>query len=226
MTDGIGEENNSDEKSTKQKILSKAVDLFAKKGFTETTIRELADAAGLKGASIYNHFPSKNAILECILEEYASQVAVNFLAQDKLHLLENDPTPEGILTCLMLLFPKGREEYFLTQLCVILQEQYRNPVVRRFMCEEFILNIEQTIKMIFNKLIEFNKIHPDTDSDFWARMHSSVVYAYSSRRLLGIGDNMPDFLGKTLVDQLKALYAIMFSACRLESDGDVGVDAG
>jgi AcrR family transcriptional regulator len=56
---------------TKQRILDTAADLFAKKGFTETTVRELTKAIGFKNpASIYHHFQSKNAILEHLLNDY------------------------------------------------------------------------------------------------------------------------------------------------------------
>ena len=57
-------DNEPEKISTRQKILDCAIDLFATKGYTETTVRELAAAVGVKEASIYNHFSSKNSILE------------------------------------------------------------------------------------------------------------------------------------------------------------------
>jgi len=56
------------EKSTKTKILDVAIDLFAQKGFDATSMLEIAQAVGVKKASLYAHFSSKDEILEKILE--------------------------------------------------------------------------------------------------------------------------------------------------------------
>lgn len=43
-------------------IVKAALPLFARKGFAETTTRELARAAGISEALLYRHFPSKEAL--------------------------------------------------------------------------------------------------------------------------------------------------------------------
>jgi AcrR family transcriptional regulator len=55
---------------TKQRILSCAVNLFCEKGYSETAIRDIASAVGIKASSIYNHFPSKEALLMFMLNDY------------------------------------------------------------------------------------------------------------------------------------------------------------
>ena len=205
--------NNLEKTSTKQKILESAIDLFAMKGYTETTIRELAAVVGVKEASIYNHFPSKNAILEYILEEYKQQITTVFFDQGGLAGLKENPTADGILSCMMLVFPEDKVDYYMKELWVILQEQHRNPVVRKFMSEEFILSTEQVLEAIIGKLKEFNILRPDTDPDFWVKAHSSLIYAFASRLLLGIGDSSPGFSGMGMIDLLKNLYDIMLKTC-------------
>ena len=200
--------NDLEKTSTKQKILDSATDLFAMKGYTETTIRELAALVGVKEASIYNHFPSKNAILECILEEYA-QFANSFFDRRNLSTLRENPTADDILSCMMLSFPEGKVESYLKKLCVVLQEQHRNPIVRKFISEQLILSTEQVSRTIVDKLKEFNILRPDTDPDFWAKTHSSLVYAFASRLLLGIGDSSSDFSGMGMTKLLWHLYDMM-----------------
>lgn len=53
----------------KQIILSKAAALIREKGYSGTTLRELAQKSGIKGGSIYHHFASKQDILLSIMEE-------------------------------------------------------------------------------------------------------------------------------------------------------------
>jgi AcrR family transcriptional regulator len=50
-------------------ILFVAARLFARKGFAATSTREIADAAGLRQPSLFHHYPSKEAILEALLDQ-------------------------------------------------------------------------------------------------------------------------------------------------------------
>jgi AcrR family transcriptional regulator len=201
--------------STRQKILESAIQLFAMKGYTETTIRELAAAVGIKEASLYNHFPSKSAILDYILEEYAQIASPNFI-QERLVTLKDNPSAEGILSCMRLIFPEGKEEYYFKELCVIIQEQHRNPVVRKFMSEEIILSTEQVVRVIIDKLKECGHLRPDTDGDFWIKAHSSLLYAFASRALLGIGDSSSNFSGMGMVEMLQQLFDLMLKTCGVQ----------
>jgi AcrR family transcriptional regulator len=54
--------------STKERILAAAESLFAERGFAGTAVRDIAARSGLNGASLYNHFPSKQALYEAVLE--------------------------------------------------------------------------------------------------------------------------------------------------------------
>ncbi len=55
------------EKTTKERIFEVALDLFAQKGFDAVSMREIAEAVGIKKASLYSHFSSKDALLDQIL---------------------------------------------------------------------------------------------------------------------------------------------------------------
>lgn len=54
--------------STATRILDAAEALFAQRGFAGVSVREIAGQVGLNQASIYNHFPSKQALYEAVLE--------------------------------------------------------------------------------------------------------------------------------------------------------------
>lgn len=54
------------DKTTKQRIFEASLDLFAQKGFDAVSMREIADAVGIKKASLYSHFASKDALIERI----------------------------------------------------------------------------------------------------------------------------------------------------------------
>ncbi|MEO9110265.1 MAG: TetR/AcrR family transcriptional regulator [Jatrophihabitantaceae bacterium] len=48
-------------------LLALAAHLFAERGLRETTVRQIADAAGILSGSLYHHFPSKEAMVDEIL---------------------------------------------------------------------------------------------------------------------------------------------------------------
>ena len=208
----FGMDNKQEKPSTRQKILESAINLFAIKGYTETPVRELAAAVGIKEASLYNHFPSKNAILEQIMEEY-SQFTKTVFQVDKLAAIKKNPTADGILSSMTLVFPEGKEKYYLQMLYVIFQEQHRNPIVRKFLAEHYILGNENTIKTMIENLIELGIVCPDTDPYFWAQMHSSLLYTFASRHMMGIGDNAPDFPGVHMAEMLRKMYDLMLKTC-------------
>ncbi len=53
---------------TRDRILDEAEALFAHKGFAGTSVRDIANRAGLTPASLYNHFSNKDALYRAVLE--------------------------------------------------------------------------------------------------------------------------------------------------------------
>jgi AcrR family transcriptional regulator len=59
---------------TRERILDAAERVFAEKGFAGTSLRDVADAAGLRIPSLYNHFPGKESLYAAVLERGLSPV--------------------------------------------------------------------------------------------------------------------------------------------------------
>jgi AcrR family transcriptional regulator len=194
--------------STKQRILEAAVELFSVNGFTETSVRDLASAVGVNEASIYNHYPSKNAILENILEEY-TLVTQHPIDRGSLDLIIKEPTTENILKCMTLVFPEEKREYYLKMLSVILQEHFRNPLIRDFVREKLFLSTESISRAILSELAASGALEKGTDVETWVRVHSSIIYSFACRHLLGIGDSFPGFEHPGMADLLRTVYGIL-----------------
>ncbi|WP_017541069.1 TetR/AcrR family transcriptional regulator [Nocardiopsis halophila] len=54
----------------RSEILETAAEVFARQGFAATTIRQVADAAGMLAGSLYYHFDSKEAMADEILSGF------------------------------------------------------------------------------------------------------------------------------------------------------------
>ena len=59
--------------TTKKRIIIESLKLFASKGYDGVSMREIAAAVGIKGASIYNHFKGKEDIFLGIFEEMTNR---------------------------------------------------------------------------------------------------------------------------------------------------------
>ena len=53
--------------NNKEKIFEKSIALFSENGYEGVSIRKIASAVGIKESSIYNHYKSKESILDAIL---------------------------------------------------------------------------------------------------------------------------------------------------------------
>src|SRR3954454_11854924 len=54
----------------RDELLGIAAGLFAEKGFKNTTVRDIADAAGILSGSLYHHFDSKESMVDEILRQF------------------------------------------------------------------------------------------------------------------------------------------------------------
>jgi len=58
----------------RDELLAIAAGLFAEKGFKNTTVRDIADAAGILSGSLYHHFDSKESMVDEILQTFQNEL--------------------------------------------------------------------------------------------------------------------------------------------------------
>ena len=66
-----------DRGNTKREILEASLELFSVQGFEATSISQIAEAVGIRKASLYSHFESKQAILDTLVKEVLQQYAAH-----------------------------------------------------------------------------------------------------------------------------------------------------
>lgn len=62
---------------TKNKIFETAIELFKDKGFENVSVRDIAARVGIRQSAVYNHFKSKQHILDTIYDFYECQFVIN-----------------------------------------------------------------------------------------------------------------------------------------------------
>jgi AcrR family transcriptional regulator len=67
-------EQGLDKPDRRGELLAIAARLFAEKGFKNTTVRDIADAAGILSGSLYHHFDSKESMVDEILRSFQDEL--------------------------------------------------------------------------------------------------------------------------------------------------------
>lgn len=55
---------------SRRQVLDAALELFSHQGYRATSVREIAEAAGVSTGNVYHHFPDKEALFNTLLDEF------------------------------------------------------------------------------------------------------------------------------------------------------------
>lgn len=125
--------NNSD---TKSKIFNTSLRLFAANGYENVSMRNIADAVGIKVASIYYHYTSKEQILFDCYSFYAEHRYENRPKKEQYeHIIRNGAKKE-ILMALFYSFPEAVDENMTLCLYAILSRMHSDSRAMELYKEE------------------------------------------------------------------------------------------
>ena len=117
--------------NTKQEILNAALELFSVQGFEATSISQIASAVGIRKASLYSHFESKQAILDGLVQEVLAQYAQHSLFARADWEKDADSLPQTSDEAVQMI--QGQIRYILHDPMVsrarkmLVIEQFQNP---------------------------------------------------------------------------------------------------
>ncbi len=182
------------QEDTGQRILDKALELFSTKGYDSVSVGEIAKAVGIKAPSLYNHFPSKQAIFDAIVDSTAAKYEAD---TDKINIHVQDvkrDIPIFTETTEEALFEKVRQifEYSLHNDTIsrfrrmMTIEQFRSPELAALYSKRYVERILNYHADIFRALIATGEI-PAADPDALAMMYVAPVIT-----LIGVCDRQPE----------------------------------
>ena len=182
------------QEATRQKILDKALELFSTRGYDAVSVGEIAEAVGIKAPSLYNHFPSKRAIFDAIVEATAAQYEAD---TDRIDIHVQNVTqdiPAFTEIAADALFEKVRQifEYSLHDETIsrfrrmMTIEQFRSPELAALYSRRYVERVVDYHAGIFRALIAAGEI-PAEDPDTLAMMYVAPVLT-----LVAICDRQPE----------------------------------
>ncbi|MBE6512009.1 MAG: GNAT family N-acetyltransferase [Methanobrevibacter olleyae] len=150
-------------KNTKEKIFDVSIDLFSQDGYDGVSIRQIAKEVGIKESSIYNHYQSKESILESILSYYINEMlkeeAPIMQSEKNLKIDFNQFYKEGSDRFIS----KLSEEKMMKITRIFLVESYHNEKIKNFVKEAIIGYAINGWENLFELMKEKKFIKMDAD---------------------------------------------------------------
>ena len=195
---------------TKQKILISAVDLFSSKGYTETSIREIAAAVGIKPASLYNHFSSKEDMLLFILEDYSKYTETMFCTDDLMPSLKRNSTAEGISAYILSSVSRLFEnDFYLKVFFLIHQEQHHIDSFRDLILKRYQETMNY-INNVFDILKGLNIISNDFNyNNYWGIIIFSLLYTISNHGAFKKKQNIENYNAVDNADLIRYIFEVI-----------------
>ena len=149
-----------EKQKTKQRILDAALELFSTQGFEATSIAQIADAVGVRKASLYSHFESKQDILdrliESIMEDYAKH-SVRSPANRIGDELDSDGVVRLVTEQIRYIV---HDEHVSRARKMLTIEQYRNPQLAELKTKQSYTDVLAFAEALMERLVSEGKLKP------------------------------------------------------------------
>jgi AcrR family transcriptional regulator len=173
-----------DVSSTKYKIVEAALDLFSRKGYSAVSVRELTKVVGIKESSLYNHFKSKEEILEYIYDLFQKERSRSMPGTEVLSVIAANYSVEGFLREGIDMYKKSVANDHYEKMWRILNiEQFRDERARKLILEEMYDGTISFLEKAFQAFMNVGKI-PQQDARSLAIRYQYPVFTMMTEYLL------------------------------------------
>ena len=142
-----------EDRNIQQQIFDSAVELFHRKGYAGTSIREIARMAGIKESSIYNHYKSKEEILDCILDDFKNSIASMRPSDNETINLIQAISPAEIIKLTFVKYVNNEDNKYDKIAKIIFIEQYINKRAGDFFMKYMVQEPLEYYKKIFSRIV-------------------------------------------------------------------------
>jgi AcrR family transcriptional regulator len=192
---------------TKKKIFEASAELFAKRSYVVVSIKDIASEVGVRQSAVYNHFESKQQILDTIYKFYC-----HYLFEDRPTLEEQESVLRDgdlfdIINCVFYAFDDKYYNLMIFAKQIIMQRAFIDEQAGEiYKVYAFDAGIKYA-ETVFSRAVEIGRLAPfDTHSlAVFCYMNSFFLY---TRMLLHPGNDYHWQLGQEQ-DQLNQ-YALKF----------------
>lgn len=148
------------DETTKQRILSEALKLFASKGYEAVSVAQIAGAVGIKAPSLYKHYDSKRDIFHSIVTEV-----------ERLEALRSAD----------LKLPEGSVQDVAVGFCAVSMEG-----LKKYCCNMLLHWMEEPFMCDFRRMLVLEQYHDDEMGKLYDRYFVTGPVGYMSELFAAI----------------------------------------
>jgi AcrR family transcriptional regulator len=201
---------NATDKTTKQKLFETAVDLFSSRGFRGVSIRDISSAVGIKESSFYNHFKSKDELIEAIFEFFRTEFTQTMPPEGRLEAILSAMTPDEFLRQGNARFMQRMSAPLIQKIWrILISEQYRDSRARDLISQEMMELPLAYTELVFTKMIELGLIHRFDPQLLAAEYQYPVAYIFSTFLMLDPENPDTNSIEKKLADHVSFFWNII-----------------
>jgi len=170
---------------TKQRIFDASVELFSQKGYDAVSLREIAAEVSITNAAIYNHFSSKEAILNDIFAVFQRKLNGYLLKNEQVDRYIESDTPRQLLERCIGRFTTDDLEFMAYSYRIAFRENLVNQTAGELIVTQLHEATAASIKYVLDSLIGRGSIPAmDNTGSFallWTQSMFSAAVVWVSR---------------------------------------------
>lgn len=169
--------------ATARAILDVAADLFARRGYDGVSIREIAQGAGIRESSIYNHFFSKADLLNALYDEFIRLVPETRPSDDDLDQMLAIMQPEEVLKNILFQVGKSVSGSLSNTAMIISYEKFKTQRAAEMYNRYVVREPADYYERLFRKMIARGMIAP-VDARMFAEQYNYVSIALTKEYIM------------------------------------------
>ncbi|HWQ57781.1 MAG TPA: helix-turn-helix domain-containing protein [Clostridia bacterium] len=169
--------------ATAGRILDAAAELIARNGYDGVSVREIAEKAGIRESSVYNHFKSKADILEALFCEFIRGVPQTRPSDEELDGMLAIMEPEEVFKSILFHVGKSARGTLSNTAMIINYEKFRNPRAAEMYYQYVVGEPAAYYARLIDKMIERKMVKP-VDARLIAEQYNYVSIALTKEYIM------------------------------------------
>jgi AcrR family transcriptional regulator len=147
-------------KDTKERILESALEMFSKKGYEATNVRDITASLGIVKSGAYKHYASKEEIWNTLLDKMITYYDERFGSSEHLPPVPDSLEALVVMTMRMVDFTVHDEKIVMTRKLLTI-EQFRDERARALATKHFLTGLTEIFTHIFSGMMDKGLLRRD-----------------------------------------------------------------
>ena len=186
---------NDDLIKTKELIFDAFIEMTSELGYENVSMRDIATKVGIQVASIYNHFKTKNSILEYAYDYHSKRQYENRIPIGQMKKLIESADANEIIKLFLYSYKSEDQKKYLRMVLIskiIYMRLYQDPLAKANYIEGNNNNAEYIVEILRHG-VDVGRMAPDFDIGIFAELIIDAIHAMAIKAYLSASQTAEQF---------------------------------